>query len=56
MSRTPLPGSFHVAGRCLSGVRPSELHRDCTVFTLAPDFHIYRRLGNKVIPVLMPGK
>jgi predicted nucleic acid-binding protein len=35
-------------------VRLSELHRDSQVFTLDADFHIYRRHGNKVIPVLMP--
>lgn len=41
-----------LADACL--VRLSELHRDCTVFTLDSDFRIYRRNGNKVIPVLMP--
>jgi len=41
-----------LADACL--VRLSELHRDCTVFTLDSDFRIYRRHGNKVIPVLMP--
>ena len=35
-------------------VRLSELHRDCQVFTLDADFRIYRRHGNKAIPVLMP--
>ena len=35
-------------------VRLSELHRDCHIFTLDTDFRIYRRHGNKVIPVLMP--
>ena len=35
-------------------VRLSELHRDGQVFTLDTDFRIYRRHGNKVIPVLMP--
>ena len=35
-------------------VRLSELHRNGTVFTLDSDFRIYRRYGNKVIPVLMP--
>ncbi|MBE0544896.1 MAG: hypothetical protein IH623_26455 [Verrucomicrobia bacterium] len=35
-------------------VRLSELHRDCRVFTLDADFRIYRRHGNKVIPVLIP--
>ena len=34
-------------------VRLSELHRDSRVFTLDTDFRIYRRHGNKVIPVLM---
>ena len=43
-----------LADACL--VRLSELHRDCTVFTLDSDFRIYRRHGNKVIPVLMPEK
>lgn len=41
-----------LADACL--VRLSELHRDCSVFTLDSDFRIYRRHGNKVIPVLMP--
>ena len=41
-----------LADACL--VRMSELHRDSTVFTLDSDFRIYRRHGNKVIPVLMP--
>jgi predicted nucleic acid-binding protein len=41
-----------LADACL--VRMSELHRDCTVFTLDADFRIYRRHGNKVIPVLIP--
>jgi predicted nucleic acid-binding protein len=35
-------------------VRLSELHRDVRVWTLDSDFHIYRRHGNKAIPVLMP--
>ena len=35
-------------------VRLSELHCDSRVFTLDADFRIYRRHGNKVIPVLMP--
>ena len=35
-------------------VRLSELHYDSRVFTLDADFRIYRRHGNKVIPVLMP--
>ena len=35
-------------------VRLSELHRDCRVVTLDSDFRIYRRHGNKAIPLLMP--
>jgi predicted nucleic acid-binding protein len=35
-------------------VRLSELHRDCRVFTLDGDFHVYRRHRNQAIPVLMP--
>jgi uncharacterized protein len=41
-----------LADACL--VRLSEMHRDSMVFTLDSDFRIYRRHGNKVIPVLMP--
>lgn len=41
-----------LADACL--VRLSEMHTDSEVFTLDSDFHIYRRHGNKVIPVLMP--
>ncbi len=41
-----------LADACL--VRLSERHADGKVFTLDSDFHIYRRHGNKVIPVLMP--
>ncbi len=41
-----------LADACL--VRLSELHSGSTVFTLDCDFRIYRRHGNKVIPVLMP--
>ena len=43
-----------LADACL--VRLSELHPRGRVFTLDRDFHIYRRHGNKVIPVLMPGQ
>lgn len=43
-----------LADACL--VRLAELHPDGTVFTLDGDFRIYRRHGNKVIPVLMPEK
>ena len=41
-----------LADACL--IRLSELHSDAEVFTLDSDFRIYRRHGNKVIPVLMP--
>ena len=41
-----------VADACL--VRLSEVHASGHVFTLDSDFRIYRRHGNKVIPVLMP--
>ena len=33
-------------------VRMSELYEPCRVITLDSDFHIYRRHGRKVIPVL----
>lgn len=42
-----------LADACL--VRLAELHAGSQVFTLDADFRIYRRHGNKVIPVLMPG-
>jgi len=41
-----------LADACL--VRLAELHPNGVVFTLDADFRIYRRHGNKVIPVLMP--
>ena len=41
-----------LADACL--VRLSELHPEAVVFTLDSDFRIYRRHGNKTIPVLMP--
>ena len=41
-----------LADACL--VRLSELHGGSRVFTLDADFRIYRRHGNKVIPLLMP--
>jgi uncharacterized protein len=41
-----------LADACL--VRLSEIHNSGEVFTLDSDFRIYRRHGNKVIPVLMP--
>ena len=42
-----------LAHACL--VRLSEIHADAEVLTLDSDFRIYRRHGNKVIPVRMPG-
>jgi len=42
-----------LADACL--VRLSEIHTVAEVFTLDSDFRIYRRHGNKVIPVRMPG-
>jgi predicted nucleic acid-binding protein len=41
-----------LADACL--VRLSEIHTSSHIFTLDSDFRIYRRHGNKVIPVLMP--
>jgi len=41
-----------LADACL--VRLAELKPGGVVFTLDNDFHIYRRNGNKVIPLLMP--
>jgi predicted nucleic acid-binding protein len=41
-----------LADACL--VRLAELHTGGVIFTLDADFRIYRRHGNKVIPVLMP--
>jgi uncharacterized protein len=41
-----------LADACL--VRLSELHANSEIFTLDSDFRIYRRHGNKVIPVRMP--
>lgn len=41
-----------LADACL--VRLSEIHAASEVLTLDGDFRIYRRHGNKVIPVLMP--
>jgi len=34
--------------------RMSELYERCQVVTLDSDFHLYRRPGRKVIPVLRP--
>jgi len=55
-----LPGLFErcdnvpalLADPCL--VRMSELYDPCRVVTLDSDFHLYRRHGRKVIPVLTP--
>jgi uncharacterized protein len=41
-----------LADACL--VRLSEIHRAAEVVTLDADFKIYRRHGNKVIPVRIP--
>ncbi len=41
-----------LADACM--VRLSELYPDGEVFTLDSDFRVYRRYGNKVIPVRMP--
>ncbi len=41
-----------LADACL--VRLAELHPGGIIFTLDKDFRVYRRHGNKVIPVLMP--
>ena len=41
-----------LADACL--VRLSELHPQGEILTFDSDFRIYRRHGNKVIPVLMP--
>ncbi len=41
-----------LADACL--VRLAELHPGGTVFTLDGDFRIYRRHGNRIVPVLMP--
>jgi predicted nucleic acid-binding protein len=41
-----------LADACL--VRLSEMHSEGEVLTLDSDFRIYRRHGNKIIPVRMP--
>jgi predicted nucleic acid-binding protein len=41
-----------LADACL--VRLSEIHGAAEVLTLDGDFRIYRRHGNKLIPVRMP--
>ena len=43
-----------LADACL--VRMAELYADGQVFTFDADFLIYRRHGNKVVPLLMPEK
>lgn len=42
-----------LADACL--VRLSELNPSAKVFTLDSDFRVYRRHGNRAIPLLMPG-
>jgi len=42
-----------LADACL--VRLSEIHAAAEVLTLDSDFRIYRRHGNKVIPLRIPG-
>ena len=41
-----------LADACL--VRMSELYEPCRVLTLDSDFHVYRRHGRKVIPLIRP--
>jgi uncharacterized protein len=41
-----------LADACLVCI--NELYERCRVFTLDTDFHIYRRHGRKVIPLLSP--
>jgi len=45
-----LPMSF--ADACL--VRMSEMAEEAPVFTIDSDFHVYRRVGQKPISVVMP--
>ena len=45
-----LPASL--ADACL--IRLAELNDPCKVLTLDRDFHVYRRHGRRVIPLLMP--
>ena len=47
-----LPASL--ADACL--VRMSELYEPCAVLTLESDFHVYRRHGRKVIPMICPDR
>ena len=44
--------SMSLADACL--VRLSEIHKSGEILTLDSDFRIYRRHGDKVIPVRMP--
>ena len=41
-----------LANACL--VRMAELHKPCHALTLDSDFHIHRRHGRKVIPLVYP--
>jgi predicted nucleic acid-binding protein len=41
-----------LADACL--VRMGELHADAPVFTLDAEFHIYRKNGRQVIPLVIP--
>ncbi len=41
-----------LADACL--IRMSELVEPCAVLTLDSDFHVYRRHGRKVIPLIIP--
>ena len=41
-----------LADACL--VRMSELHQDCSIWTLDSDFRVYRRSGRQLIPLLIP--
>lgn len=41
-----------LADACL--IRMSELHERSRVFTLDSDFHVYRRHGRRIIPLLRP--
>jgi predicted nucleic acid-binding protein len=53
----PLMREYHDVPMSLADatlVRLSERHRECRVFTLDAHFRIYRRHGNKIIPLVMP--
>lgn len=41
-----------LADACL--IRMAELYESCHVLTLDSDFHVYRRHGRKIIPVISP--